>query len=135
MIIARILAILAFLASGPALADAPAPPPLPAPQQAAPSPQPVPRPAQLPTDAPDPAPIPDAPKSPPDGAATAQNYGARDPDCLQWTDACRTCARDEKGATQCSTPGIACTLGSVTCKVKKPPALPAPVPAPQGTKP
>jgi hypothetical protein len=131
----RTLAILVLLAPVAVRADAPQPAPLPPPTQAAPTPQPVPRPVQLPTDAPEPAPIADAPKGAPDGAATAQNYGARDPECQEWTDACRTCIRDEKGATQCSTPGVACTLGPVACKVKKQPPIPTPAPTPSPESP
>ena len=113
MKLVRTLAVLVLLAPVAVRADAP-------------TPQPVPRPVQLPTDAPEPAPIADAPKGAPDGAATAQNYGARDPECQEWTDACHACIRDATGATQCSTPGAACTLGPVTCKVKTQPPSPTP---------
>jgi hypothetical protein len=34
--------------------------------------------------------------------------------CREWTDGCVTCARQASGPA-CSTPGIACTRGPVTC--------------------
>jgi hypothetical protein len=53
------------------------------------------------------------------GPATVFTYARENPECSEWTNACQTCTRDEKGAPQCSTPGIACTPGVLTCRVKK----------------
>lgn len=50
---------------------------------------------------------------------TVHGYGTIDPDCLAWSNGCVICARDEKGLSHCSTPGIACIPVDVSCKVSK----------------
>ena len=45
-------------------------------------------------------------------------WGVDNPDCHEWTNACQTCARDEKGVAQCSTVGIACVPGPMVCASK-----------------
>ena len=67
-------------------------------------------------DAPQAAPLP-----PPEaGPATVFSYGKENPDCIEWTNACQTCKRDEAGAPACSTPGIACTPGALVCRTTRP---------------
>lgn len=131
MTLARCFAILALFASTAVRADAPRPEPLPPP--AATAPQPVPRPIEIPN-VPAPAPIADAPKGADPALPTVQGYGARNPDCQEWSDACHTCARDDKGATQCSTPGVACTPGAIVCNAQKPLMPPADAPKPEAPK-
>ncbi len=63
-------------------------------------------------DEPRPSPLP----KPARGRATVFTFGAEHPDCVEWTDACRTCARGAHGAPTCSTPGIACTPGALVCR-------------------
>lgn len=46
-------------------------------------------------------------------------YGATHPDCLEWTDSCRTCLRSPDGRLGCSTPGIACQPKDIVCKKEK----------------
>ncbi len=53
------------------------------------------------------------------GPATVFTYGKENPDCVEWTNACQTCKRDDKGAPQCSTAGIACTPGAMVCRATK----------------
>jgi hypothetical protein len=36
--------------------------------------------------------------------------------CREWSDGCSICARDDKDAPHCSTPGIACQPESVRCR-------------------
>jgi hypothetical protein len=91
--------------------------------------------------APAPATTPAAPV--PEGEAM-HSFGNANPDCLEWTDACQVCLRDQDGVQQCSTPGIACTPSvPVVCRVKKrvrpaappaesPPPADAPAPPPAG---
>ncbi len=55
-----------------------------------------------------------APKLPSDVSVLA--YGAAHPDCLEWTDSCRTCQRSPDGRLACSTPGIACQPKDIVCK-------------------
>ncbi|HEY0145837.1 MAG: hypothetical protein WDN29_07365 [Methylovirgula sp.] len=43
-------------------------------------------------------------------------YGAAHPECLEWTDSCRTCMRSPDGRVGCSTPGIACQPKEIVCK-------------------
>jgi hypothetical protein len=38
----------------------------------------------------------------------------KDPACAEWTDGCVVCRRTPQGPA-CSTPGIACTRGPLTC--------------------
>ena len=49
-------------------------------------------------------------EAPPAVAATPD----RDPACAEWTDGCIVCQR-VAGRPECSTPGIACTRGAITC--------------------
>jgi len=37
------------------------------------------------------------------------------PACIEWTDDCVVCQRMADGTPACSTPGIACTRGSLRC--------------------
>ncbi len=65
-----------------------------------------------------------SPASPANPSAPAKNdtvhgYAQTAPDCLAWSDGCVICARDEKSAPHCSTPGIACIPVAVSCKVSK----------------
>ncbi len=53
------------------------------------------------------------------GPATVFSYGKENADCAEWTNSCQVCTRDDQGAPQCSTPGIACTPGAMACRVKK----------------
>ena len=46
-------------------------------------------------------------------------YGAAHPECLEWTDSCRTCLRSPDGRVGCSTPGIACQPKDIECKKEK----------------
>ena len=60
-------------------------------------------------------------RMPAPGASPASvfTYGRENADCTEWTNACQICTRDDQGAPQCSTPGIACTPGVMVCRVKK----------------
>ena len=60
---------------------------------------------------------PTAPKMPkPDPApVSARAWGAANPTCLEWTDACLVCTRGTNGAMNCSTPGVACQPQRLTC--------------------
>ena len=51
-------------------------------------------------------------------------YGTKNPDCLEWTDACAVCKRGDDGTAACSTPGIACTPQPIECKAQKADATP-----------
>ena len=46
-------------------------------------------------------------------------FGTANPECLEWTDSCRTCARDAENNISCSTPGIACLPQDVACKKER----------------
>jgi hypothetical protein len=46
-------------------------------------------------------------------------YGTANPECMQWMDSCQTCARDAQNKISCSTPGIACIQGDITCETKR----------------
>jgi len=57
-----------------------------------------------------------APKMPvPERAVSMPAYANADPKCLEWTNACSVCARNEAGATQCSTPGPVCQPKEIVC--------------------
>jgi hypothetical protein len=45
-------------------------------------------------------------------------FGARHPECEEWTDDCVVCVRGAD-AIHCSTPGIACQPGETVCKRAK----------------
>jgi hypothetical protein len=67
-----------------------------------------------------PAPVPPPPPgktSPPDISMEA--YGTSNPQCLEWTDSCQICARDDQNRNACSTPGIACLPGDISCKKER----------------
>ena len=49
----------------------------------------------------------------------AISYAAKNPDCLEWTDACIICKRGEVGKAACSTAAIACVSGDMVCKAEK----------------
>ena len=49
----------------------------------------------------------------------AQGWARKNPNCLEWGDACFICKRGDNGAAKCSTPGIACTSGEIVCKAEK----------------
>ena len=61
-----------------------------------------------------------APANPADEQMTLQQFGARNPACLEWNDGCSTCKRDDKGPARCSTPGIACQPAELVCKSPAP---------------
>jgi hypothetical protein len=44
-----------------------------------------------------------------------QAYGHQNPQCTEWTNGCVVCVAAGDQA-HCSTPGIACTPGGLTCK-------------------
>jgi hypothetical protein len=64
-------------------------------------------------DEPRPSPL---PKPPP---VSMQAYGDHNADCLEWTNSCLTCRREEDAEIACSTPGIACQPGEISCAVKR----------------
>ena len=61
-------------------------------------------------DAPRPAPLPKVPPVP------VQAYGDKKAECLEWTNGCVLCRKDEDGKIHCSTPGIACQPEDIICK-------------------
>ncbi len=70
--------------------------------------------ARAQADSPVAAPLP-PPAAPP---ASVFAYGKENPDCQEWTNSCQTCTRDDKGAPQCSTAGIACTPALLVCRAQ-----------------
>ncbi len=52
-------------------------------------------------------------------ATSVQAFGLAHPQCLAWSDTCVTCTAGGSKA-QCSTPGIACTPGPVSCQQPRP---------------
>jgi hypothetical protein len=52
-------------------------------------------------------------------AVSLQGFGVQNPLCREWSDTCSTCLRDEKDATHCSTPGIACQPAAIVCRLTK----------------
>jgi hypothetical protein len=44
-----------------------------------------------------------------------QAYGEDHPDCVEWTDGCLVCARQEDGAAACSMVGAACLPAAASC--------------------
>jgi hypothetical protein len=74
-----------------------------------------------PTDSTAPEPVPEAPlpmqKVPLDVPMEA--FGTANPACVEWTDGCRTCARDATNNISCSTPGIACLPQDIACKKER----------------
>jgi hypothetical protein len=53
-------------------------------------------------------------------AVSLQGFAAQNLLCLEWTDNCSVCLRDQKGVAQCSTPGIACQPATIVCRQEKP---------------
>lgn len=47
-------------------------------------------------------------------SAPVQAYGGSNPRCVEWTDGCVICLRDESGG-HCSTPGPACQPVEIRC--------------------
>jgi hypothetical protein len=64
-----------------------------------------------------PEPPPPAKSVPPDIPMEA--FGTANPGCVEWSDSCRTCARDPENRISCSTPGIACLPQDITCKKER----------------
>ena len=58
-----------------------------------------------------------APPSPEE--LSLRGFGAQNAQCLEWTDSCAVCLRDEKDAAHCSTPGIACQPQPIVCRREK----------------
>jgi hypothetical protein len=56
------------------------------------------------------------------GDVSVMGYGDRETTCRQWTDGCRTCARNESGDPLCSNIGPACQPVAVTCSQRAEPA-------------
>jgi hypothetical protein len=48
-----------------------------------------------------------------------RGFGPQNPQCLEWSDSCSICLRDEKDAVHCSTPGIACQPAAIACRREK----------------
>jgi hypothetical protein len=48
-----------------------------------------------------------------------QGFGAQTLNCVEWSDSCSICLRDESGAMHCSTPGIACQPEAIACRREK----------------
>jgi len=46
-------------------------------------------------------------------------FGTAHPECVEWTDTCRSCAKDAQNRVSCSTPGIACLPEDITCKKER----------------
>jgi len=62
----------------------------------------------------------DAPTAKPSAEQVSlEGYAATAPLCLEWSDGCATCARDDKNSAHCSTPGIACQPGPIVCRKEK----------------
>jgi hypothetical protein len=69
--------------------------------------------------APEPVPLPPPPTKAVPLDIPMEAYGTANPECLEWTDSCRTCVRDEENRVSCSTPGIACLSQDISCKTKR----------------
>jgi hypothetical protein len=48
--------------------------------------------------------------------SSMEGFAAAAPLCLEWTDGCAVCARDEGDKVHCSTPGVACQPGPIACR-------------------
>lgn len=61
----------------------------------------------------------DEPRTPelrkPSARVSMQAFGDANPKCAEWSNACIICKRNEAGAAQCSTPGIACQPKAIAC--------------------
>jgi hypothetical protein len=62
-------------------------------------------------------PVANAPLSPEE--VSLHGFGLQNAQCLEWTDNCSICLRDEKDAVHCSTPGIACQPVAIACRREK----------------
>ena len=62
---------------------------------------------------------------------TLQKFGRDMAACMEWSDGCSLCIRLAAGEGKCSTPGIACQPGPVTCRVEKPKSEAPPAEAPK----
>ena len=51
--------------------------------------------------------------------AAALSYAAKNPNCVEWTDACVICKRGDGDKAACSTAAIACVSGDIMCKAEK----------------
>jgi hypothetical protein len=67
-------------------------------------------------EAPAPAVNPSAAVLAPAEELSLQGFAAQNPLCREWSDGCSICARDEKDALHCSTPGIACQPEPIRCR-------------------
>ena len=63
----------------------------------------------------------EAPTPAPTQDPTLAAFAVQNPTCLEWTDACSVCKRDDAGAAHCSTPGIACQPQALACSKAKAP--------------
>ena len=76
-------------------------------------------------EAPGPATNPPGASQPAAGAPLSQEevslrgFGPQNAQCLEWSDGCSICLRDEKDAVHCSTPGIACQAAAIACRRDK----------------
>ncbi len=55
---------------------------------------------------------------PPAEELSLEGFAAQNPLCREWSDGCSICARDDKEAPHCSTPGIACQPETIRCRRK-----------------
>ncbi len=69
--------------------------------------------------APEPVPEPPVPMHKVPINIPMEAFGTANPQCLEWTDSCRICARDAENKISCSTPGIACLPQDVACKKER----------------
>ena len=51
---------------------------------------------------------------------TLESFGATNPTCLEWSDGCAVCARQDDKTFHCSLPGIACQPSVPVCRKPKP---------------
>ncbi len=63
-----------------------------------------------------------APTPPTAEEVSLHGFGDRDKTCQEWTDACRTCKRQENGDPVCSNIGPACQPQAITCSRRSEPA-------------
>ena len=67
----------------------------------------------------DEAPNPAASAPPSPEETSLRGFGLQNAQCIEWSDSCATCLRDEKDAAHCSTPGIACQPVAIACRREK----------------
>jgi len=61
-----------------------------------------------------------APSEPNDAAIeTLWQFGKQEKLCIEWTDGCRGCRRDDADAISCSNIGIACQPQEIRCTLRK----------------